>query len=283
MTKKLSLFLFLVLFTQVFVLAQQKMILGTDGVLHKIGVGDDEARVVKTKNMVNQPTQTNYSALSINNPNNKIDTLRYDKLGSLNVNFGYSPQDIGVQWFVAPANLIIKAIGFNLAENASAKETGKGFEIKIVKLTWTEDQLLAQKDQYIGYYNATGNGFNDITGFPTNTDYTGGWVAKKTGAISPFDSTDVWSDGGVGYPEGDYTLGMHWIATSLIGEPVLNQGDIFGIVFKVNGAITDVRDGLKAGEVGFPGWKFYGNGRNSIDDKGWWTRTYSWDMRQLLN
>ncbi|MDP3683948.1 MAG: hypothetical protein Q8S01_08440, partial [Ignavibacteria bacterium] len=220
--------------------------------------------------------------MSINKPNGTIDTMRYDNLGTKGTTFGFSAQDIGVQWFVAPCDLTIKGIGFNLSENAGMLISNAGFDIKVVKVKWTEAQLKAQKDEYIGYYNAAGNGYNDITGFPSNPDYTGGWVAGKVGAASPFDSTDFWSDGGYGFPESDYTLGFHWIPTLSLGEPKILAGEIFGIVFKCNGAINSDRNGLKAGELGFPGWKFYGNGRSSIADKGWWTRTYTWDMRALV-
>ena len=284
MIRKLSMFLFLVLFAQVFIVAQETMVLGTDNVLHTLK-SFDEARQLSPKELAKIPSSNHYLSFSkISSPNGTIDTLRYDNLfPSAATTFGFSAQDAGVQWFVAPADLIIKGVAFNLTENDGVTASNAGFEIKVVKVKWTEAQLKAQKDEYIGYYNATGNGYNDITASPSNVDYTGGWVAGKVDAPSPFDSIDFWSDNGVGYPESDYTLGVHWIMTSVIGEPTVKAGEIFGIYFKVNGAINAVRNALRAAEVGFPGWKFYGAGRNSIADKGWWSRTYSWDMRALVD
>ncbi|MDP1614649.1 MAG: hypothetical protein Q8L68_02520, partial [Methylococcales bacterium] len=149
--------------------------------------------------------------------------------------------------------------------------------------------LAAVGEKNWGYYEATGNGFNNITAFPSNPDATaGGWHAVQAGAASPFGAVDVWSDGGSGAPSTavkQSSLNYQWIPMNLIEEPKILSGDIFGIAVK--NTSTDLtgstdRFGLWSGaSTALNGWKFYANGRNVVGpagDIGWWTRNYSWDL-----
>ena len=287
MTKKLSMFLFLVLFTQVFVLAQQKMILRPDNTLEKVTNyfdGHETIMVQQDKRAVrNHAVQTSKLSKGVNGT---IDTLRIND-GSFNTNFGGFGQDWLMQWYIAPADLTIKQIGYSTTDAAWAS-----VELKIVKVKWTKAQLAAAGEKNWGYYPATGNGFNDITAFPTNPDVTStDWHAVQTGVpgtVSPFDVTDIWSDAGSGAPstaEVQTSLNYQWIAMNLIAEPQILAGEIFGIAVKntstdLTGSVD--RFGLWAGaSTALNGWKFYANGRNvtgAAGDIGWWSRAYSWDM-----
>jgi len=284
MTKKLSMFLFLVLFTQVFVLGQQKMILTPDNKLEKVTNyfdGHETIMVPQNKRTVqNQAIQTSKLFKGVNGT---IDTLRIND-GSFNTNFGEFGQDWMMQWYEAPADLTIKQIGYSTTDASWA-----AVELKIVKVNWTRAQLAATGEKNWGYYPAVGNGFNDITAFPSNPDVTSTeWHAVQAGSTSPFDATDIWSDAGSGAPstaEVQTSLNYQWIAMNLIAEPQILKGEIFGIAVK--NTSTDLagsvdRFGLWSGaSTALNGWKFYANGRNvtgPAGDIGWWTRAYSWDL-----
>ncbi|MCK9425286.1 MAG: T9SS type A sorting domain-containing protein [Ignavibacteriaceae bacterium] len=283
MTRKLSMFFFLVLFSQVFLVAQQKMILRPDNTLEKVTRtfdGHETIMVPPSKHAVqNHTIKSRTLAKSVNGT---IDTLFYND-GSFNTNFGFFGQDWGMQWFIAPTELIIKKVGYS-----STDDTGGDAEIKIVKLLWTKAQLAATGTTLEGRYEATGNGFNNITAFPSNPDATaGGWQAIKEGATSPFDVVDVWSDAGSGAPTTPViqtSLNYQWVPMNLITEPTIAAGQIFGVALK-NVApgfnLAADRLGLWSGaSTTLNGWKYYANGRTDGDltTAGWWTRTYTWDF-----
>ncbi len=285
MTRKLSMFFLLVLFSQVFLLAQQKMILRPDNTLEKVTQvydGHETMMVPPSKHQVqNHAIQTHHISKSVNGT---IDTLNYND-GSWNTNFGAFGQDWLMQWYVCPADLTIKQVGYSTTDASSPN-----VEIKIVKVLWTKAQLAAAGEKNQGYYTATGNGYNDITAFPTNPDANGGWVAVNSGVASPFDVADVWSDAGVGAPSTavkQNALGYQWVPMNLIAEPKLLAGDIFGIAIKntntnLTSAAAADRFGVYAGaSTTLNGWKYYANGRTvtgTSGDKGWWSRAYSWDL-----
>ncbi|MDP3149477.1 MAG: T9SS type A sorting domain-containing protein [Ignavibacteria bacterium] len=285
MIRKLSMFFFLVLFTQVFLVAQQKMILRPDNTLEKITKSFDGREVMKA-----QPSKHAVQSKAIKSHtlsksvNGIIDTLFMDV--DWDSNFGAFGQDWVMQWFQAPTDLIIKQVGFSTYDQSSPN-----VEIKIVRVKWTPAELLAAGEKNWGYYQATGNGFNDITAFPTNPDATGGWVAVQAGAASPFDVTDIWSDAGTGNPmvgvkqtdPGSY----QWFPTNLIAEPNIAKGEVFGIALKNTN--TNLTSSAAADRYGIWGgslpnanaWKYYANGRSVLGtagDKGWWSRKFAWDF-----
>ena len=218
MIRKLSMFFFLVLFAQVFLVAQQKMILRPDNTLEKVTKSFDGREVMRA-----QPSKHAVQIKAIKSHtlsksvNGIIDTLIQEPSvwGS---NFGAFGQDWLMQWFQAPTDLIIKEVGFSCYDPASPN-----VEIKIVRVLWTKEQLMAAGEKQFGYYQATGNGYNNITAFPTNPDATGGWVAIQAGAASPFDVTDIWSDAGTGNPmtgvKQTTSDAYQWFPTTLIAEP----------------------------------------------------------------
>jgi hypothetical protein len=279
MFKKLFTVLFIMVLFSAFTNAQERTFMRPDGKIYKSKNLPTSMEVMKVKHKTDEvkPITTSLAKSSAN-PNGVIDTLRYpNPTGS---NFGVFGQDWFIQWFKAPADLTIKGFAFLSTDNAGTANGAK-FEGKIVKVNLTEEQLLAQGDTRQGYYPATGNGFNDITAFLDNPDRTGDWVAVSS-LPEPF-GADIWSDAGFGAPitpnpagSGEY----QWIQTNVLFEPTVLGGEIFGICYKNTGTTLDAdRLGVQAGVIGYPGWKFYANGRlNPGVDVGWWSRTYTWDF-----
>lgn len=187
------------------------------------------------------------------------DTLGYND-GSFNSNFGLFGQDWGLQWYKAPAELIIKSVGLNCTDNPDDTPA----EVKIVKVNWTESQLLGADTVRRGYYEALGNGYNDITSFFDNPDRTGGWTSIQSGDTEPF-GEDLWSDNGVGYsyiPD-ENLFDYQWIDMNLLGyEPIISENETFCVAVKnTSPNMGENRIGFLAGIVGFPFWKYYANGR----------------------
>ena len=156
-------------------------------------------------------------------------------------NFIWYGQDIMMQWFEAPADMVIKAAGVNFQ---TSDEDGNTFGIRLVKLNWSKEQLLevvAGGPQWIGYYTYEGDGANNIEPFgEDNPDGWDAWVDQSEGLypIPPWqhDDYDLWSDLG-------FTLdaepilqdvrgaSYHFLSMIDLGvEPTLLQGEIFGVV-----------------------------------------------------
>lgn len=281
MAKKLSLFFFLVLFAQVFVLAQQKMILRPDNTLEKVTnyVQDDVTILAPSKNhaIPNHAIQTSKFSKSVNG---LIDTLQYND-GSWNNGFIQNGTQWFMQWFKAPADLIVKKLGYRLSSN----DYNSSVELKIVKVLWSEATLKSFGDKLQGKYIATANGVNGISAFPSNPEYNHeGWNSNGLGTTSPFDSTDIWSDGGMGAPmtPDPAIAGYQFVSTDIGVEPTILKDEIFGVAIK-HTATTFSGDDIvyyAAPDFGYPGWKFYTNGRTNGDltTAGWWSRTYTFDF-----
>ena len=213
--------------------------------------------------------------INISNTKGLIDTLGYP--GPFNNSFGILGQDWILQWFKAPADIIIRSFGVYCTENPNDTPA----EAKMVRLNWNESQLLVQQDELHGYYPADGS-IAGITSFLDNPERTGNWVAIDTTETEPF-GFDLFSDGGVGVPFiPDETLhDYQWIENNLLIDITVNAGDIFGIAIKNRSNDLDSnRIGFLAGQnLGASGWKFYANGRLVPGvDKGWWTREFTFDF-----
>jgi hypothetical protein len=286
MLRKLSVLLIALTFLPAILFAQERTFMRPDGKFYKSNKVPSSWEIMKMKhapvNTNNQVIQFNKGPMSVNG---LIDTLRYSAADpgsdpNFNTNFGLFGQDRMIQWFQASADLTIKAFGFNSTDDAGVIN-GAILEGKIVGVNLTYDELVAVPVERDGYYEAIGNGYNDITPFLGEPDNTGGWFSI-TGDPEPF-GNDIWSDGGFGAPITPDPAGgttYQWIPTNLLFEPDILGGDIFGIVYKNTGATMDVdRLGFLSGIVGFPGWKYYANGRLDPGvDFGWWSREYTWDF-----
>ena len=275
MLKKLSFFLLAFAFP-VMLFAQSNVIIRADGTILKPGqlktTGEVQYLSAKELHQV-----TNFKK-SFDGVKDLDDTLSWHVPRS--VNFGFFGQDRMVQWFEAPADMIIKGAGYNTAavdvENTPA-------ELKLVTVNWTKDQILNAGVKRWGYYVADGNGYHDATAFFDDLDRTGDWVdIEGSGAGSPF-GADLWSDGGLGAPVTPVADGKYqWVDMNLLGfEPTVTKGTLVGVALKNNNATMDqARIGFIAdNSLGIPGFKYYANGRlDPPNDYGWWTRKYTWDF-----
>ncbi|MCB9058920.1 MAG: T9SS type A sorting domain-containing protein [Calditrichae bacterium] len=215
-----------------------------------------------------------------------IDTLRNGPISGnppWNSNFGFFGQDVMLQWFVAPADMNINGVGFVTSDNA-----GDAVSVKIVKVNLTADQITGITPALqLGYYNAAGNGFNDMEPFIDNDhDATvSGWEDLTGGTVPEPFGNDIWSDGGYGAQVSVPTTGAeYWVPMSLLGEvPSVLAGEVFGVVVKNDyTTFNDFRAGLLASGTldGYPAFKFYANGRTDGDlaTAGWWAREFTWNV-----
>ena len=273
MIKRLSILLIAVMLIPAFISAQEQTYLRPDGKFYKSSKVPTSYEAMKMKHPRVQQSNIPGPLAGVNG---LLDTLRYD-FESPGSNFGLNGQDILIQWFEAPADLIIKGFAYSCTEQLG----GVISEGKIVSINLSKDELMALPVEHYGYYEATGNGYNDITGFLDNPDRTGAWVSINAGDPEPFGS-DIWADGGLGFPTTpDETVDYQWINTDILFEPTVNQGDIFGITFNSTYTDMDTRSlGFFAGtQPGVPGWKYYANGRLNVGvDFGWWVREFTWDF-----
>jgi hypothetical protein len=284
MTKKLSILLIALMLLPSFMLAQKHMVIRADGQKSSNGVFIDGTEVQTlhiNKKAIRQAFKDN------NNLTDLDKVLFYPFPSGGNSNFGFFGQDWFVQWFVAPADMTINRAGFNV--NA-VDNPGYSVALKLVTVNWTKDQLENLGETLWGYYEADGNGFNDITAFQDNSDITGSYVdVEGSGAGSPF-GADLWSDFGFGASSEPVPSGAvntyQWTDMSLLGSnPQVMRGDIIGVAVQNSQTTLDAdRIGMLATTLpGTYGFKFYTNGRlvsggPGVGDCGWWSRAYTWDF-----
>ncbi len=219
------------------------------------------------------------------------DTLGYNTHplwdGATKYRFGYDPLDVMVQWFVAPTNLNIDAIGFNTNTLEADFDENSSVEMKIVKLNWDAAKLLSfESAAFLGYYEAEGYEPTPIAPFMDDEAVTGGWVDKGNAETSPF-AEDLWSDEGYGAPATPILGDYQWVEMDLLDfHPEIAEGEVFGVVLKNTSPLGTPRlDVYTAEAIGIPGFKFYAQGRLDTDpnsdgfDAGWWLRTnFTWDI-----
>ena len=284
MKKELSFFLMILVLYPSFMFSQKHMVLRADGKAspNRVFFGGNEVRPLQ----INKKDTRQY--FKVRNNLTELDKILFYKFPSNNgVNFGFYGQDWLVQWFEAPTTMNINRAGFDVSEVESA---GLSVGVKLVTVAWTKEQILNTGDYYWGYYEATGNGFNDISAFQDNGDVTGGWVdASNSGQVSPF-GADLWSNTGTVVSiepiPSDSVNTYQWVDMSLLGTiPSVSKGDIVGVAIQNESTNMDHdRVGMFANMgIGIPGFKFYANGRlitgGPFDDElGWWTRRYTWDF-----
>ena len=210
------------------------------------------------------------------------DTLTYFPNHNANSSFGVFGQDWLLQWFVAPADMVIGSAGISIIE----APTTSTLEVKLVKLKWSYSELKNNGTKRLGFYQADSNGYNNITAFQDNPDRTGDWVdSSGLGLSSPF-AEDVWSDSGVGmvvYPKVKTAeQNYQWIDLDVLGkEVIVKTGEVIGVAVRnLNPVMDSVRIGISSGYInGIPGFKFYSNGREQPGiDFGWWSREYTFDF-----
>ena len=239
------------------------------------GVNQHNSQEVKPIKFLPNKTTQILKPINFLNSNVLIDTLKYP--GTFNTNFGLLGQDWILQWFKAPADLVLKGFGVYCTDNPNDAPA----EAKIVKVNWNESQLISQQTKHHGYYPASGS-IAGITSFLDNPDRTGSWVTIDTTETEPF-GPDIWSDGGIGvdFIPDEALHDYQWFENNLLFDIIVSAGEIFGVAVKNTSTVLDSnRIGFLAGEIGYPGWKFYATGRLIPGvDKGWWTREYTFDFQ----
>jgi len=287
MFKKLVTIVSILILLPVFLFAQERTLLKQNGEIVRIKGETRDAdlhsisklyKPVQNKNARLNPVVTPVNSMNL------IDTMFVP--GPYRATpFGFYGQDWMVMWYKAPADLYLLQVGFWCMIDTS----NTTLEVKIVNVNWTEEQLLSYETDTgpLGYYEAQGNGYNDISAFEDNPDVTGGWVA-----LPGFENTpppfghDLWGDNGIGapviptvYPD-PANPGYDWVDLNILGVPDIEAGTIFGIAIKDTWPVQDpnspyVGFGLHDSGVNtIPQTliKFHSNGRNTTTDYGWWVR-----------
>jgi hypothetical protein len=276
-------------------LAQNRAVLRPDGTLKGISDKGDLREVLEVSKIQPISVTDDPFNVSLFKTTGLIDTfaIRDNWSGGAFARFGYYGQDWMLMWFEAPTDMTLKAVGFSVSPD-DGPNVSNNVEVKVVSVNWTKDQLshFMPAAKLTGYYEAEGNGYNDVTSLYSNPDRTGDWVVVDSTFMTPVFGEDLWSDEGVGAPVTIESITppgtstdpyYYWVEMmDLFFEPTFVQGDIFAIAIKnVNATMDDYVTRLWAYNAPvFGGWKFYANGRLAPgSDYGWWYRGgYDWDL-----
>ncbi|MCX6149545.1 MAG: T9SS type A sorting domain-containing protein [Ignavibacteriales bacterium] len=270
-SKKIIFIIFFILISSTF--PQQRFILKPNGQLSKLST----QKILKDKSS------------EVKQPAGFTDTISYRSFGgNFNTDFKFAGQDVIMQWFQAPANFIIKKIGFN----CSSIEEFNMLEIKIYKLNLTKDEIISADTERWGYFISKGNGFNDINPFLEEASEPKTWI--------PFNNREYFC-GDLLWELDQIPFSVHndgnektydWYTTGWMGyEPKLKTGDIFGIFLR---NIYWFLDTMKIGvysskDAGYNGFKFYANGKKSSPGHpdtttwGWWSEPYTFDIALAID
>ena len=194
-----------------------------------------------------------------------------------------------LQWFNLECMEIV-AVGLMCQEN----DLNAQASVKLVKFNWDKELLdTISFPQRLGYYEADGNGYNNITAFLDDPDRTGPWIDVTGNNLEGPFVEDLWSNNGSGYvftPVPDPGLtNYNWIQLNEPVEVGICVPELIGIAVKNLFPIMDsTRIGWYAAnndDTGIPpAFKFYVNGRNEPGvDYGWWAREFTWDFALVVN
>lgn len=304
MYRYFSTFLLIVLmaFWGVFLTQAQNAKIPKKGSSIEIGNRFKADKINETKNQTSLKPLTT-QILKFNNVIGTIDTLSYRKdnpgdWSNTGVGFGQNANDVMVQWYKAPADLIIKAVGVggNLNDNLQPAA------VKLVKLINYTDQDIrglaveTSAGSNLGYFPGEPDGWNNIAPyeFDNTGNASGPWVPVDN---NPIPWEDLWSENGNGAPIIP-TVQVHdpagnnydWVEMSLLGvEPTVLRDEIFGISFANTGSSLDDVQSLFAifGEsisLAVPALKFYEYERTAgTGNYGWWVRPVVLDLVAIVD
>ena len=247
MLQKLVTILIVISFVPLLMFAQDRTKQKPLGTTYTSSSGNQEALPLSKwqtfkmqQSLKNKNRNQNYSSPNTpNNPLTLLDTLYINPPGTLpptgNSNFGFFGQDRMTMWFVAPADLILKEVGFDFI---AINQPPPQLEVKIVEVTKPTEELEYMNDDWWGWFEALGNNQHDATAFWGDPDRTGLWTPSPQ-APDP-DSTfgvDIWSDNGVGQPftPNNDTVNIdtyQFIDLSALGYPDIAGGTVFAVVLK---------------------------------------------------
>jgi len=294
--KKFAMFLFLL---SSITFAQERMILKSNGEQIKLNHKKDLREAV-TESKIKRNDGKIFKSQFISKQSNAaeyVDTLNYRRLdGDWNTNFGFFGQDVMLQWFEAPVDMTIKGIGFTCSDDAGADNAT--ISLRLIRLNWTKEQLKNfSTDTQIGYFPSSADGMNNVD--PFGEVATGDWVStNEDNPLPPWTNNRAPGQNTFDYflwEEWGFTFGIPPIASpsdapiyqwidipnSSLYEVVVSKGEIFAVVATHDGINLDSdRIGFWSdATVGYPGWKYYENGRSGADvDPGWWVRMFTWDF-----
>ncbi len=209
-----------------------------------------------------------------------IDTLDYfcfDMLGGLK----FQGQDVLLQWFEAPADMIIREIGINCWADSGAPVL-----VGLRKANISADSIFELRNKQVGYYIVQENGNYSFSPFNDNQSDTINWVGKNI-AEEPFGERLPFGCDVCYIPlevKKENTNEFQWMKTNLLGiEPEVKAGEIIAVTIKNNSAIADsvIISSRFGCSLKYFGWKYYANGRytaNGITDSagiGWRSRNFA--------
>jgi hypothetical protein len=223
-------------------------------------------------------------------PAGLIDTLRYFQTeGELTTNFGWTHQDVALQWFVPQSNGVVKEFWWLNYQN-------QGVIKKATIRAWHMDSRVAvlpasPTTKFIGSYKDALDGDGGVQPFKPSAGnqwfYSNGADDSTTYSFDPMKSEAKWLPGGF-----QVTLDSNaWQGITLDdwGDSMrVNLGEPFGFTISNDtkksdiGAGEDVRmEILSKASDGAPyhSYKFYETGRTALSNAGWHLRgDYEWGM-----
>jgi Secretion system C-terminal sorting domain len=262
--------------TLFFIFAFIALIFAQDKVILKAQRNFDINTIIEHDQQTQSETTIPYD-LTLSGLNGGLDTLRQYNGDESAINFQYGGHDVLVQWFEAPADLIIKAVSFHVSWVLSDTESVR---VKLVKVNWDKEKIENAEVTNHGYYRATENGFFRATAFLDDPESTGEYVDQS--GLGPIFGEDLWSDNGLGIAKNNLISDQrYWVEMGQLGvEPEIKIGEIFAIAVR-----NESMDGrtLSIGNSAFGGignsFKYYSLGRQGFSSpRSWWSREYIMDM-----
>ncbi len=220
-----------------------------------------------------------------------VDTLRhYPSANDLTTNFGWTHQDVALQWYVPQAGgQVTEVWWYNYLKNGTSKKaTIRAWNIDSRVLSYPG----SPNSKYLGTYKDPTDGDGGVQPFkPESGDqwfYSNGMADSVTYSFDPVLSEAKWLKGGI-----QVTLDSNaWQGLKLDswGDTMLvNNGKPFGFTLSNDTKLSDIGGGTDermeilswANTAGAPyhSLKYYETGRTSPDNKGWHLRgDYEWGM-----
>ncbi len=213
------------------------------------------------------------------------DTLNYRDCTDLIYSLMFGGQDVILQWFQAPADMIIREIGINCWA-----DSGATVQVGLRKMNLPVDSIYKLQNEQIGYYIVQENGNYTFSPFDDYQSDTISWVGKNI-IDEPFEEILPFGCEGCYIPikvKNENNNEYQWLNTNLLGfEPEVKAGEIIAVTIKNISAVSDssiiyVKEGCSLKNFG---WKYYASDRISpggLNDStgiGWWNKEgHTFDM-----